>query len=71
MWNYFYRNNWVKTEPGEQLLPEEPKLFKQLVFHALAEDLISESKAAELLHIPIIKFRKLRKVDISEQEAIN
>lgn len=71
MWNYFYQNSWVKTEPGEQLLPEEPKLFKQLVFHALAEDLIGESKAAELLHMPIINFRKLRKVDFSEQEAIN
>lgn len=71
MWNYFYRNKWVKTEPGEQLKPEEPKLFKQLVFHALAEELIGESKAAELLHMPIINFRKLRKVENSEQEAIN
>lgn len=71
MWTYFYQNKWVKTEPGKQLQAEEPKLFKQLVFHALAEDLIGESKAAELLHMPIINFRQLRKVSSSEQEAIN
>ncbi len=71
MWNYFYRNKWVKKEPGDPLAPEEPKLFKQLVFHALAEDLIGESKAAELLHMPIISFRKLRKVNRSEKKAIN
>jgi len=71
MWDFLRRNNWVKTEPGEQLPAEQPKLFKQLVFHALAEDLIGDSKAAELLSLPIIEFRKLRKVEISEQAALN
>lgn len=71
MWDFFRRKNWVKTEPGEQLKAEEPKLFKQLVFHALAEDLIGDSKAAELLSMPIIEFRKLRKVESSEQKALN
>ncbi len=71
MWDYFRANNWVETEPGEQLPPEQPKLFKQLVFHALAEDLIGDSKAAELLAMPIVEFRKLRMVEASEQTTAN
>ena len=71
MWDYFRQNNWVKTEPGERLQPEQPKLFKQLVFHAIAEDLIGESKAAELLRMSIVDFRKLRKDGFCEQEVIN
>lgn len=71
MWDYFRRNKWVTSEPGEQLPSETPKLFKQLVFHALAEDFIGESKAAELLGMPIINFRELRKVSSSGQEALN
>lgn len=71
MWDYFRGNKWVTTEPGEQLPSEIPKLFKQLVFHALAEDFIGESKAAELLGVQIINFRKLRKVEHSAQEAPN
>lgn len=71
MWEYFRENNWVETEPGDQLKGEEPKLFKQLVFHAVAEDLIGDSKAAELLSVPIVEFRKLRKVEVSEQTAFN
>jgi len=68
---YFRRNNWHKTEPGKQLSAERPKLFKQLVFHAIAEDLIGESKAAELLRMTIINFRKLRTEGYCEQEALN
>lgn len=49
MWDYFRKRNWIKNEPGNQYEPEVPKLFKQLVFHAFGEQLISESKAAELL----------------------
>ncbi len=71
MWDYFRRNKWVTTEPGEQLQSEKPKLFKQLVFHALAEEFIGETKAAELLGMQIINFRKLRKVSNSEQEVFN
>lgn len=71
MWDYFKENLWVKTEPGEPYPSEKPKLYKQLVFHALAEDLIGESKAAELLRLPMIEFRKLRKVSGCEQEAVN
>jgi len=49
MWRMFVARGWRKQEPGPRYEPEEPKLFMQLVFHAYAEDLIGESKAAELL----------------------
>ena len=71
MWEYFHAKNWVKTEPGEQYPAENPKLFKQLVFHALAEDLIGDSKAAELLGLNISSFRKLRMVGCRAKETIN
>ena len=35
------------------LPPEEPQRFKRLCFRALAEDAISEAKAAELLGITV------------------
>jgi len=71
MWEYFQENNCVETESGDQLKGEEPKLFKQLVFHAVTEGLIGDSKAAELLSMPIVENRKLRKVEVGEQAAVN
>jgi len=71
MWEYFRSNGWVKTEPGEQYPSEQPKLFKQLVFHALAEDLVSDTRAAELLGKNMTDFRKLRMAGCREQEAVN
>lgn len=56
MLRYFGSQGWRKKEPCQNVLPEESKLFKQLVYHALAEDLISESKAAELLRLPLSQF---------------
>jgi len=49
----FRRMGWHRKEPGEQLDPEEPKRFERLVHRALAEDLISRSRAEELLMKPI------------------
>lgn len=60
MRKYFNARGWHKTEPGEPHPPERPQLFEQLVFRALAQDLISESKAAELLHLPLSEFQKKR-----------
>jgi transcriptional regulator with XRE-family HTH domain len=48
----FKERGWRKHEPGALYPPEETILFKQLVFHALGEDLVDESKAAELLGRP-------------------
>lgn len=50
----FRKRGWHIREPGEPLPPEEPKRFDRLVAQALAEDLISEPRAAELLGRPLM-----------------
>lgn len=56
LWRLFVDNGWDKHEPDPQYEPEEPRGFEQLVYRALAEDLIGESKAAELLGLPLAQF---------------
>ena len=66
MVRYFRARGWHKKEPCDEYRREESQLFKQLVYHALAEELLSESKAAELLRMPLSEFvaeRNLRKRD--------
>jgi Zn-dependent peptidase ImmA (M78 family)/transcriptional regulator with XRE-family HTH domain len=58
----FRARGWRTTEPGEAYPPEKAHLFEQLVFHALAEDYIGESKA-ELLKMPLPEFRGLRALE--------
>jgi len=67
---FFRKQGWHKNEPGGQLLPEKPQLFEQLVFRALAEDLIGESKAAELMSISVRDFRDIRR-NMESAENIN
>ena len=57
---FFSKKGWRKQEPGKAYPQEETHLFKQLVYRALAEDIISESKAAELLQISVMELHKLR-----------
>lgn len=52
----FRRQAWHLREPGDQIPPEEPERMKRLVLRALAEDIISESRAAELLGMPLRTF---------------
>jgi len=66
MWRLFIAKGWKKQEPGKAYPAEEPKLFMQLVFHACAEEIIGNSKAAELLGISIREFRTIRNVGASE-----
>lgn len=49
---------WKKNEPGSYHGKERAKRFKQLVFRAAAEDIITFSKAAEFLNVPLSDFRK-------------
>lgn len=63
LWRMFKKKDWLKKEPGEQLPPEESHMFKQLVFHALAEEFIGESKAAELLDMNINDFYNFRMME--------
>ena len=59
----FSAKGWRRAEPGQQLRQEEPRLFHQLVYRALAEQYISEGKAAELLGIPLMRFHKQRQLE--------
>ena len=52
----FRQRGWYQQEPGDPLPGEEPGRMKRLVMHALAEDLISRSRAAELLGMPLADF---------------
>ena len=49
MWRDFRSRRWHKKEPGEPFPAEEPTRLKRLVWRLVAEDVISRSRAAELL----------------------
>lgn len=61
--NEFDQRGWTKQEPGEKYPREKTHLYQQMVFRALAEEYISESKAAELMNISLERFRSLRAMD--------
>ncbi|AFL76396.1 helix-turn-helix domain-containing protein [Thiocystis violascens] len=63
MYKRFSVKGWRKSEPGKPLPQEHPRLFDQLVYRAVAEQYISESKAAELLGIPMMRFHKERQLE--------
>lgn len=47
--DWFEDSGHKKVEPGEPVLREHPQRFERMVEHALAEELISKRRAAELL----------------------
>lgn len=49
----FSKLGYRKQEPGNQLPSEHPERFNRLAYRALAEGMVSPSKAAELLHVPL------------------
>ena len=49
---------WKKSEPGSYEGKEKANRFKQMVLHAAAEQIISFSKAAELLNLSLDEFGK-------------
>ena len=59
----FNERGWSKREPGEQYPKEITHIFEQMIFHALAEQYIGESKAAELMSMPLESFRSLRAME--------
>ena len=63
MMRLFRARGWHKKEPCEHYPREKMQLFTQLVYRALAEELIGESKAAELLRVPLKKFYSLRNME--------
>ncbi|MBD3175655.1 MAG: helix-turn-helix domain-containing protein [Armatimonadia bacterium] len=52
----FRRKGWHRDEPGDQIPLEEPERMKRLVLRAMAEDLVSKSRVAELLGMPLAQF---------------
>jgi Zn-dependent peptidase ImmA (M78 family) len=69
MFKQLSAKGWRKTEPGDPLPQEHPRLFDQLVYRALAEQYISEGKAAELLGIPMMRFHKERQLESPDAVA--
>ena len=53
LYKHFRSNAWHAREPGEALPAEKPLRMERLIYRALAEDLISRSRAQELLGRPI------------------
>jgi Zn-dependent peptidase ImmA (M78 family)/DNA-binding XRE family transcriptional regulator len=68
-WRLFGVRGWRQLEPGPAYPSEKPKLFEQLVFRALAEDLVSESKAAELLGESLMNFHQRRNLGSTSDAA--
>lgn len=59
----FRSRGWHVKEPGDPYAAEKEHVFKQLVFHALAEEYIGESKAAELMNASLDQFRHMRAME--------
>ena len=59
----FNERGWSKKEPGQQYPKEVTHIFDQMIFHALAEEYIGESKAAELMNMSLESFRSLRAME--------
>lgn len=56
----FRETGWLQKEPGNDYPREQAHVQEQLVFHALAEDWIGESKVAELPGMSLIDFHRHR-----------
>jgi Zn-dependent peptidase ImmA (M78 family)/DNA-binding XRE family transcriptional regulator len=65
----FSKQGWRKKEPGDSYPGEETVLFQQLVYRALGEHIVGESKAAELLGVPLMKFHQARKMELQDAAA--
>ena len=55
---YANTHGWRKNEPGEYVGKEKANRFIQLVYYAVAEDVITMSKGAELLNVKLPLFRR-------------
>lgn len=61
----FRQKGWHRKEPGLEIPPEKAHTFNQMLFHALGEEYIGESKAAELLSCSLTQLKALRQVQNS------
>jgi len=58
LYRLFSSRGWRQHEPGKGVPQEEPTRMERLLMKVLARDLISESRAAELLGKPLRQFRE-------------
>jgi len=65
LFEQFRRQGGHRKEPGVPVPSEEPRRLNRLVLRALAEDLISQTRAAELLGMPLAE---LSRVDEGQHE---
>jgi Zn-dependent peptidase ImmA (M78 family)/DNA-binding XRE family transcriptional regulator len=65
----FEEHGWLKKEPGDPYPRELIHHFQQYVFHALAEDMIGESKAAELMNMSLTEFQSRRSMESVSEVA--
>ncbi len=56
---WFSENDFRHVEPGDPVQPERTERSARLIFRAVAEDLMSVSRGAELLGKPVYEMRKL------------
>lgn len=63
------KRGWYSEEPGDPVEPEHSFLFEHLVYRALAEDFIGQSKAAELLSMSASQFQKHRSLTEAGTDA--
>ncbi len=64
-----YKRDWGNEEPGKPVKPEHSVLFEHLVYRALAEDFIGQSKAAELLGMLASQFQENRSLTETGTDA--
>lgn len=67
----FSKNGWRTQEPGKEYPHEPTYLHKQLVYSALSEEYIGESKTAELLGMSVSSFHKERMLEVLSAAAVN
>ncbi len=66
----FRKHGWHREEPGKQVEPEQTGRFQRLVQRAVAEDIISVSRAADFLNRPLIEVRRELGWPAAEAEAV-
>lgn len=65
----FKSKDWHLTEPGVAYPGEKAHHFEQLVFHALAEGYIGESKAAELMNVSLVQLHRMRQMEVTVEQS--
>ena len=69
LFKQFKANQWHREEPGKPYPSEQPVRMEQLVYRALAEDLITRSKAQELLASPLRQWWDMEELQLNDADT--